>query len=78
MSMAETLLLQHAAELVTCRGQAPKIGAAMQDLGIVEDGALLVEDGMIRKVGTTAEILAGLDRTPDRVLDASGRVCSLT
>ena len=56
--MAKTLLLKNAAELVTCRGNAPKCGAAMQDIGIIEDGALWLEDGIIRQVGTTREILA--------------------
>ena len=71
--MAKTLLLKNAAELVTCRGQAPKCGSAMQDIGIIEDGALWLEDGIIRKVGVTAEILAGISATPDTVIDATGR-----
>ena len=71
--MAKTLLLKNAAELVTCCGQAPKCGPAMQDIGIIEDGALWLEDGIIRQVGTTAEILAGIAATPDAVIDATGR-----
>ena len=71
--MAKTLLLKNAAELVTCRGNAPKCGAAMQDIGIVEDGALWLEDGIIRQVGTTREILAGLTVKPDEEIDATGR-----
>ena len=71
--MAKTLLLKNAAELLTCRGHAPKCGPAMQDIGIIEDGALWLEDGVIRKVGVTAEILAGISATPDTVIDATGR-----
>ena len=71
--MAKTLLLKNAAELVTCRGHAPKCGPAMQDIGIIEDGALWLEDGIIRKVGATAEILAEISATPDTVIDATGR-----
>jgi imidazolonepropionase len=71
--MSNNLLLRNAAELVTCRGAAPKTGPAMSELAIIHDGAIWVEDGMIRKVGTTAEVMAELDRTPDQVMDASGR-----
>lgn len=71
--MANTLLLKHATELVTCRGKAPKCAAAMQQLDIIEDGALWLEDGIICKVGTTTEILAELTQVPDEVVDASGR-----
>ena len=71
--MAKTLLVKNAAELVTCRGGGPKRGAAMQDIGIIEDGALWLEDGIIRQVGTTREILAGLTVKPDEEIDAAGR-----
>ena len=71
--MAKTLLLKNAAELVTCRGGGPKCGVAMQDIGIIEDGALWLEDGIIRQVGTTREILAGLAGKPDEEIDAAGR-----
>ena len=71
--MAKTLLLKNAAELVTCRGHAPKCGPAMQDIGIIEDGALWLEDGIIRKVGATDEILSDIAEPPDAVIDASGR-----
>ncbi len=71
--MAKTLLLKNASELVTCRGHAPKCGPAMQDIGIIEDGALWLEDGIIRKVGATDEVLSGIAATPDTVIDATGR-----
>jgi len=71
--MAKTMLLKNAAELVTCRGAAPKIGAAMADIGVIPDGAMWIEDGVIRRVGMTAEIVEGLDEEPDEVVDAAGR-----
>ncbi len=71
--MAKKMLLKNAAELVTCRGKAPKTGAAMSDIGLIHDGALWVEDGVIRRVGTTAEVLAGLDVKDAEVIDAKER-----
>jgi imidazolonepropionase len=71
--MSKNLLLKNAAELVTCRGKGPKAGPAMSELGIINDGAIWVEDGIIRQVGTTAEVSADLVQTPDQVIDATGR-----
>ena len=71
--MGKKMLLKNAAELVTCRGAAPKVGSAMADIGVIPDGAMWIEDGVIRRVGTTAEIVAVLDGEPDEVIDAAGR-----
>ena len=50
-------ILTHASQLVTLRGDTvPRRGAAMRDLGIIEDGAVLIEDGNIAAVGTTDEL----------------------
>ena len=43
------LYIKHASELVTCKGTAPKHGKDMSDIGIIEDGAVLVEDGIIKR-----------------------------
>ena len=45
------LLIKNAAELVTCSGN--------EGLNIINNGAVLIEDGIITKVGKTKEILAG-------------------
>ena len=68
----EKLLIKHAAELVTCAGIAPKMGAAMADIGIIPDGALLAENGKISWVGSTAE-LPVQDEAQWEVIDASGQ-----
>jgi imidazolonepropionase len=51
-----TKLLIHASQLLTLRGQAPRRGAQMHDLGIIPDGAILIEDGKISAVGPTDEL----------------------
>ena len=48
-------IIKHAAELVTCGG-GPKAGLAMNDVGIIKDGAVVIEDGLISWVGTTQEL----------------------
>ena len=53
-------LIIHAAELATCAGTQAKRGAEMSDIGLIRDGAVLIEDETIKKVGTTQEVLAWL------------------
>src|ERR1019366_655040 len=53
------VLLAHASQLLTLRGDTvPRRGAAMRDLGIIEDVAVLIENGKIAAVGTTEELRA--------------------
>ena len=70
--MAQKMLLKNAAELVTCRGRAPKSGAAMSEIGAIADGAMWIESGRIQRVGTTSEVVTGLDITEAEVIDAAG------
>ena len=72
-SDGQRLLIKNAAELVTCGGLAPKKGTAMNDIGIIVDGALVIENGIIQDVGTTAEILASIDERSYQVIDATGK-----
>lgn len=67
------LLIKNAAELVTCSGIAPKKGAEMNNIGIIVDGAIVIENGVITDVGTTVEILARVDENSYQVIDATGK-----
>src|SRR5215467_13869391 len=50
------ILLTHCSQLLTLRGNlAPRRGGAMRELGIIEDGAVLIENGKIAAVGSTDE-----------------------
>lgn len=66
------LLIQHAAEIVTCAGKAPKTGADMKDLQVISDGAVVVEDGIITWIGTMNE-MPSVDERKYQVIDAAGR-----
>ena len=44
-------------QLVTLAGPArPRVGAEMRELSIIEDGAMLVRDGRIERIGARAQI----------------------
>ncbi|SDD87273.1 imidazolonepropionase [Sporomusa acidovorans] len=66
------LLIKHAAELITCAGAAPKKGAAMADIGIISDGALVAEAGKIVWVGPTDDLPPDSEEQCE-VIDATGQ-----
>lgn len=63
----------HAAELVTCRGTGAKHGEEMREIGIIGDGAVIIHDDRIVKVGTTAELEKTVNPEEYTILDASGK-----
>ena len=67
------LIVHNAGQLVTCAsGGNPKRGAAMQDVGIQEDGAVAIARGKFVGVGSSNDILAAYQA--EQMLDAEGRV----
>ena len=51
------ILIRNAAQIVTCHGDKARRGAEMSDLGVIEDGAVAMSDGVITHVGPTEEVL---------------------
>lgn len=63
------------ARLATCAsGGKPKRAAAMQDVGLIENGAIAVAGGKIAAVGNSNEILREFES--ENVIDANGAVVS--
>jgi imidazolonepropionase len=72
--MGDSLAILNCAQLVTLAGPPrPRVGAELRELGIIEDGALLVREGLIERVGTRAEIEPLLDANCT-VVDAQRRI----
>ena len=74
-----TLLLSHAAQLLTLRNtrdsSGPRRGPQMLDLGTIEDGAVLIANGKIAAVGTTDEVGKSLSGRSDvEEIDCRGKV----
>ncbi len=67
------LIIKNASEVVTCSGFEAKKGKAMSDLGIIEKGAVVVEEGIIKAVGPQEEILKQYDEAQYEILDAKGK-----
>ncbi len=79
------LIIKNASELVTCRssapnhssaskrGSTPKRGTEMSDVGMIKNGAVVIEDGIIVAVGATNEILSKYDEKNYEVIDAANK-----
>ena len=66
----------HAAQLVTLAGpNRPRVGSELGKLNIIQDGGMLIRDGKIVAVATSAEIERDLP-VGTETIDAGGRVVS--
>lgn len=69
------LLIRGARQLLTLRGPSgPRRGASLQDLAIIENGALLLDGPRITEVGPTSRIENLAEARGARDIDASGKV----
>jgi len=73
--MNKPILIRGARQLVTLRGPAaPRRGAALNELGIIPNGAILIRDGRIAEVGQGRRV-ENLALAKDAIeIDAAGRV----
>ena len=53
------IIVKNAAELVTCSGKNAKRGQEMSDLHIIPNGAVVIEDGIIKAVGPSDDGIGG-------------------
>lgn len=67
------LLIKNANELVTVSGNCAKCGSDMRDIGVIQNGAVLMDDGVIVDIDTTDDILKRHDVSNYEVIDATGK-----
>lgn len=71
--MSVDLLVHSARQLATCASpDGPKRRAAMRDVGLIEDGAVAIHDGLIVAVGPSRELRSRYDAA--LAIDASGKL----
>jgi imidazolonepropionase len=68
-----SILIKNAAEVVTCSGFKAKSGSEMSELHLINNGAVVIEDGIIKAVGSTEDILKNYDESKFEVIDATGK-----
>jgi len=75
--MRGNLIIKNAAQLVTCSGFNAKQGKAMSNLHVIENGALVIENGTICSVGKTDDILKDFNAKKNtgkfNVINAAGK-----
>ena len=72
--MKVDLLIINAKELLTLAGSnSPRTGSEMNELGIINSGAIAVKEGRIISVGSTEELTKKYD-DPSKIIDASDKV----
>jgi len=67
------ILIKNASEVVTCSGFKAKIGKEMSDLKIIPNGAVVIEEGIIKAVDKSDKILESLKEKDYQVIDASSK-----
>lgn len=72
--MAAALLLTGVKQLVTMAGPAPRRGRALQEIGLVENGAVLLAGGRIVAAGPRAKVERHREARRARKMDLGGRV----
>ena len=76
--MNGNMLIKNVAELVTCSGFGAKKGKEMADLHIIEDGAVIIKEGVVETVGQSGDIENqlkdnGADLSDFDIIDARGK-----
>jgi imidazolonepropionase len=75
LAMGKAVLVRGARQLITLVGPpGPRRGAAMRDLGVIQDGAVLIVDGIIREVGPSRRVERLAEARDASEVDASGMV----
>ena len=72
--MSTSLLIRGASQILTVGGRAPRRGKALDDVGILRDGAILLRDGVVSAVGPVTQIEKLKESKSAEVLDLDGRV----
>lgn len=67
----KNIIIKNASEVVTCKGFKAKKGKEMNDLHIIYNGTVVIEDGVIKAVGKTEEVLKDISEENYEVIDAS-------
>lgn len=74
--MEKSIWIKHASQLATLKGtNGPRTKMEMSELGVIEDGSILIEDGVIKAVGTTKELEELYSKRSDiHIIDAQNHL----
>ena len=67
------ILIKNASQIVTCSGNKAKFGKDMSDIHIIENGSVVIEEGLIKAAGKTEDILSKYDENNYEVLNLENK-----
>ncbi len=67
------ILIKNASQIVTCSGNKAKFGKDMSDIHIIENGSVVIEEGIIKAAGKTEDILGEYDENNYEVLNLENK-----
>src|ERR1035438_583215 len=71
----ESILIRGARQLLTARGdQAPRSGPSLSELNVIQDGAVLIQDGILVEVGPSRRVENLAEARNAIEINAAGRV----
>ncbi|QZY54231.1 imidazolonepropionase [Crassaminicella profunda] len=71
--MKNNMIIKNASQVVTCSGFKGKHGKEMSELHVIENGAVIIEKGIIQAIGKTDEVLKNIDESNYTIIDAKGK-----
>ena len=72
--MNDSLLISGAAQIITVRGRGPRRGNALSNIGVIRDGAILIRDGLVAAVGSSAKVEKLKESKTAEKVSVGGRV----
>lgn len=70
--MGRNLIVKNTSQIVTPSGRSAVFGKEMGSLKIIENGAIIIEDGIIKALGKEEEILKDINEENYEILDCKG------
>lgn len=71
--MKKNIIIKNASQIVTCSGFSAKSGKEMSDLKVIEQGDVVIENGIITTAGKSNELSSGKTLHDFHIIDASGK-----
>jgi imidazolonepropionase len=72
--LSESYLIRGASAVLTLRGRGARRGSSLSNLGVIQDGALLVRDGVIAAVGRRTAVEGLKEAKAAEQIDLDGRL----
>ncbi|MBU0992704.1 MAG: imidazolonepropionase [Proteobacteria bacterium] len=72
--MNGNIFIKNASQLITVSGFLPKRGQEMRHIGVIENGAVIVENGIITGVGKTSDLIGNAFSDQFEIVDAANKI----